>query len=205
MVGIQRIQSELLGANTYIVHDGAKGMIIDPAADPGKVLEYCRSHGVKPEYVIMTHAHIDHMLHLDEYKRIFDAKDAIHEDDADAMERPETNGAALFGMKSSFQKPSMTLKNGDKVKSGDVCLEVIHTPGHTPGGICLYTKGHVFTGDTLFKLSVGRADLGRGDSAALIRSVREKLFILPEDTRVHPGHGAESAIGYEKMNNPFIY
>jgi glyoxylase-like metal-dependent hydrolase (beta-lactamase superfamily II) len=205
MIKIHRIQSEILGANTYIVHDGAKGVIIDPSAEPEKALEYCRTNDVSPEYIIMTHAHIDHMLYLVEYKNVFSAKDAIHEEDATAMERPETNGATLFGMKNSFQKPAITLKEGDIVKSGGVGLEVIHTPGHTPGGICLYTKGHIFSGDTLFRLSVGRADLGRGDPDALIESVREKLFTLPEDTRVHPGHGAESTIGFEKRNNPFTY
>ncbi len=201
---IKKFQSRMLGANSYLVHNGRTGIVIDPCVRVEKVSDFCKKIDIRPALIIITHAHIDHMLHLEEFKMEFDIKDAVHELDREAMCSSDLNGAVLFGMKKAFEKSDITLQDGETVSEDGIKLKVIHTPGHTEGGICLYGDGFVFTGDTLFHLSIGRSDLGRGDSQKLIESIKEKLFSLPDDTVIYPGHGTDSTIGFEKRNNPFI-
>lgn len=202
---IKTFQSKLLGANLYLVHNSKIGIVIDPCVSVDIVSEYCNQHNIKPVLIILTHAHIDHMLYLEEFKNEFNIKDAVHTCDRSVMGDSHLNGATLFGMKKAFKQSDIVLNDGDIINEDGIELKVIHTPGHTEGGICLYGDGFLFTGDTLFHLSIGRSDLGRGDANQLLESIKNKLFVLPEDTIVYPGHGASSTIGFEKENNPFIY
>lgn len=115
------------------------------------------------------------------------------------------SSAAMFGLAIPSQSPPERLvRDGDRVEVGNISLQVLHTPGHTPGGICLLNEKHVFVGDTLFQGSIGRTDFPGGDYGTLMRSIRDKLLPLPDDTIVHPGHGASTTIGEEKTLNPFL-
>jgi glyoxylase-like metal-dependent hydrolase (beta-lactamase superfamily II) len=141
---------------------------------------------------------------MEELREKFDAKVLIHEADAESLSDPWYNGSMLFGLETVFKDADILLKDGDIITVGETKLEIIHTPGHTPGGICIKAGNCLFTGDTLFKLSIGRTDLGNGDENSLMDSLRNKLMKLEDDTVIYPGHGASSTIGYERHNNPYI-
>ena len=193
----------------YLVGDPKTGeaALIDPAFDTKKILGTAREKGFKVTRVINTHNHPDHTAGN---ATIIDATGAellMHRVDADRMGGMLSRGfARMLGGKGS-PTPDVRLKDGDTVTVGAIELDVIHTPGHTPGGICLYAPGHVFTGDTLFVGSVGRTDLPGGSAATLLASIRQKLYTLPGDTVVWPGHDygptPSSTIAREKATNPF--
>jgi len=193
----------------YLVGDPKTGeaALIDPAFDTKKILGTAREKGFKVTRVINTHNHPDHTAGN---ATIIDATGAellMHRVDADRMGGMLSRGfARMLGGKGS-PTPDVRLKDGDTVTVGAIELDVIHTPGHTPGGICLYAPGHVFTGDTLFVEAVGRTDLPGGSAATLLASIRQKLYTLPGDTVVWPGHDygptPSSTIAREKATNPF--
>jgi glyoxylase-like metal-dependent hydrolase (beta-lactamase superfamily II) len=159
-------------------------------------------------YIVNTHGHVDHTSGNSEMKKATGAKIVIHEDDAVMLTHTPAMILRMFGASAS-PPADLLVRDGDIISVGNVELKVIHTPGHSPGGICLYTPGYVFTGDTLFVEAVGRTDLPGGSWQALYNAVVEKLFCLPDDTKVMPGHNygrtPTSTIGYEKKNNPFFH
>ena len=155
---------------------------------------------------MLTHAHFDH---LGAATAVLDATGApllIHELDAPRITSAaaEGTGAAVFGYSYTAPVPDRTLTDGDIIESGEISLEVMHTPGHTKGGICLLGEGHLFSGDTLFAGSVGRTDFPGGDTGELQRSIGTRLATLPDETVVHPGHGPETTIGRERRTNPYF-
>jgi hydroxyacylglutathione hydrolase len=195
-----------LGVNCYLVGDETSrtGMVIDPGAEAKAILKRVKALGLDIKYIVLTHAHFDHIGALKEVKEATGAEIAIHADDAQSLQLG--NSIALdFGF--SFPPPpapDRLLKDEDSLDLGHRRFLVLHTPGHTPGGICLLGEGVVFTGDTLFNSSVGRTDLPGGNSDEIIDSIRTKLMVLPDNTTVYPGHGPESTIGQERRHNPFL-
>ena len=182
--------------------------IIDPGGDEDLIINTIKSMSLKPIIIINTHAHPDHTAGNQTLKQVFNIPIAMHESDAGSF----LNQADLFlgSMVGALPtpQPDILLKNGNNVVLGEISLKVIHTPGHTPGSICLYYPSHVFTGDTLFVKAVGRTDLPGGSWETLIKSIKTRLFTLPEETIVWPGHDygekPNSTIGEEKRFNPFI-
>ena len=192
-------------ANCFIVgcEKTREAAVIDPGDDTDKILMTLAGLKLKVKYIINTHGHFDH---VGGNKRMKDATGAdilIHSLDAQMLDYI-SQSASAWGMNAEDSPPpDRMLKDGDEVKFGNIILKVIHTPGHSPGGISLYSDGVVFVGDTLFAGSIGRTDFPGGDFETLLSSIRKKLFVLGDDVRVFSGHGPETTIGAEKKYNPF--
>lgn len=195
-----------LSNNCYIVadQDTKEGMIIDPAAEGGRILAEVRRLGLHILYIIDTHGHVDHVLANDEVRRATGAPLLIHADDAPILARPDPQFALWLGISPRFEPPDRLLKGGEDLAVGALTFKVLPTPGHTPGGISLQGEGVVFTGDALFNQGVGRTDLVGGNWHQLLASIQNVLFALPDDTVVYPGHGPSTTIGAEKTDNPFL-
>ncbi len=195
-----------LGVNCYVLGDETtrEAVVIDPGGNAREILSTLERHQLKTRAIVNTHAHFDHILALTEVRAATGAPVLIHADEAPIMASAQAS-AAVWGMYLSQPSPAeRLLQEGDKVTAGSISLAVLHTPGHTPGGICLLAEGQVFVGDTLFQGSIGRTDFPGGDYAALMKSIRDKLLPLPDSTMVYPGHGAATTIGEEKQLNPFV-
>ncbi len=181
-----------------------EAVVIDPGGDANMILHSLADSELKVKYIINTHGHFDHVSANGKMKDATGADILIHPLDAPMLEKLSSN-AALFGVSVENSPPcDQTLEEGDTVSFGDITLKVVHTPGHTPGGISLYTSGIVFVGDTLFAGSIGRTDFPGGDFDTLISSIKTKLFNMEDDVRVLSGHGPETSIGKEKRHNPFV-
>jgi len=194
----------------YLIGDeeSQEGLFIDPADDANMLLAEAKSHGLnKIKYIVNTHSHIDHIMGNAEMAKKTGAKIVIHEEDAAALVGSPPYMLEIFSATASPPADSV-VKEGDLIQVGNVKLKVIHTPGHSAGGICLYLDGMVFTGDTLFVGSVGRTDFPGSSWEVLEASIRQKLYVLPGETVVFPGHNYGSAptttIQYERRHNPFV-
>lgn len=194
------------GTNCYIIActETGESAIIDPGADEPWLAETLAANGLEPDAILLTHGHLDHISGIAAVQRLTEASVAIHGEDAPMLSDPRRNGSALFGMPVTAPAPDRLLQDGDEVRVGNLRLTVIHTPGHTPGGCCFYTEGHLFTGDTLFAGSIGRTDLAGGNYGTLIQSIKSKLLGLPAETVVYPGHGPSTTIDDEREHNPFL-
>ncbi|MDH3359642.1 MAG: MBL fold metallo-hydrolase [Desulfobulbaceae bacterium] len=207
---IRQITVGMMGVCCYLVAcpETKKGLIIDPGGEEDKILALCEEEGVTLEYIVATHGHPDHVCSNLKIKQATGAKIVMHEDDDAFFAEPKT--VEYFSMLGLAFSPPADLKvhHGDIITIGSVSIKVLHTPGHTPGGICLYDgEANLFAGDTLFVAGVGRTDFPGGDPKQLLSSIKEHLLTLPPDTVVWPGHGyggAKSTIGEEKASNPFL-
>lgn len=192
--------------NCYILAGkaGAKAIIIDPGDQKNKIRAALDKHKLKPGLIINTHGHYDH-IGCDED---FGVPVYIHSQDLELLRDSYLNLSGLFASPYSVKSEIKTLEDGGIIGLDDIELEVIHVPGHTPGGIALFMKkpkdNILFTGDALFYQGIGRADLPGGDERLLIWSIKERLLKLPDDTIIYPGHGPSSTISGEKKNNPFL-
>jgi len=191
--------------NCYIVGSESNkgGMIIDPADEAQVILKNVKESRLDIKSIVLTHGHLDHIGALKEVKEATDAEVAIHSDDASFLQ--DHSLGTLFGL--SYPTPPLPdrfLKDGDSLDVGDLHFSVLHTPGHSPGGICLLGYGVVFSGDTLFNYGIGRTDLPGGSYSQLMDSIHSRLMVLPDDTIVYPGHGPDSTIGAERRGNPFL-
>lgn len=201
---LKRLPTGMFSSNCYIVGDKGEGIVIDPGVCSSELFEAVDKVSLKIKYILITHAHIDHICSVDEIRKAMGATVAIHEADASLMGNSILNGSKMFTTAATFKDADLKLKDGDILEAGGLKFEIIHTPGHSPGGICIKVGNNIFTGDTLFKMSVGRTDLGNGEHGTLINSIKEKLMTLDDETVVYPGHGTSSTIGYERRNNPFL-
>jgi hydroxyacylglutathione hydrolase len=203
---IKKLEVGPIMANCFILgcESTKEAVVIDPGDDADRILMTLAKSELKVKYLINTHGHFDHVGANKRMKDVTGALLAIHPDD-EPMFKELSRSAMMFGL-SAENSPSadIFLKDGDEISFGTIRLKVIHTPGHTKGGISLYTKGHLFAGDTLFAGSIGRTDLGGGDYDTLISSIKEKLLVLEPETIVYTGHGPETTIGNEKRMNPFL-
>ncbi len=193
----------------YLVGDeeSGKGLIIDPADDAEMLINEAKKFSLKITYIVNTHSHVDHIMGNAEMKRRTEAKIIIHEAEEEWLLRTPPYMLDMFRAQPS-PPADITVKDGDSIKVGGVSLRVIHTPGHSPGAISLYGDGVVFTGDTLFVGSVGRTDFPFASWEQLEHSIRTKLYVLPGNTIVYPGHNygysLSSTIGDEMLNNQFV-
>ncbi len=192
--------------NSYICADDRQGhcILIDPGDEPHKIIKTVEEENLIPEMIINTHNHIDHVRHLSIVQKHFDIPFYFHAEDSPLLSSLEDQGL-LFGLDVS-PPPEVGgyLVDKQQISLGDLTLQVLHTPGHSPGSISILASGHVFVGDVLFKDSVGRTDLYGGDYTALMRSIQTQLMVLPDDTQVYAGHGPNTTIGREKTANPFL-
>jgi glyoxylase-like metal-dependent hydrolase (beta-lactamase superfamily II) len=195
-----------LMANCFIFGCKKTGeaVVIDPGGDADRILLSLADSQLKVKYIINTHGHFDHVCGNGKMKDATGADILIHPLDAPMLGMLSSN-AAIFGISVENSPPcDRTIEEGETIFFGNISLKVIHTPGHTPGGISLYTDGIVFVGDTLFAGSIGRTDFPGGDFGTLISSIKTKLFNMEDDMRVLSGHGPETSIGREKRFNPFV-
>lgn len=195
-----------LQVNSYLVGCSAtkEALLIDPGDDGGRLLALAAKLGLTVKTVINTHGHFDHVGANRPVIERSGAALLIHASDAPFLPRIREH-AARYGLDvQPSPAPTRLLHGGETIAVGELQVRVIHTPGHTPGGICLHVDGHLFSGDTLFADSVGRTDLPGGDHDTIVASIREKLFSLPDATIVHPGHGPDTTIGREKRINPYV-
>ena len=205
---ITNLPSGALQANTYLAVDEKtnEGFIVDPGGYNKVLTKEVRDNDVNIKYIILTHGHSDHICGVNEHKAEFpDAKIVAYKDEEAMLENPNLNQSPGFGVPYST-KADILVSDGDELKVGDVTLKFIHTPGHTEGGMCIYVKEAraLFSGDTLFRQSIGRTDFPGGSYKEIMDSIRKKLFLLPDDTNVFPGHMGMTSIGFEKENNPFV-
>ncbi|MCL1788485.1 MAG: MBL fold metallo-hydrolase [Defluviitaleaceae bacterium] len=209
-MNVKTFSKNSMGQNVYLVWDeGVKeGVLIDAGAneaDTNAIMEAIQGEDVTVKAILLTHGHYDHIIGLEGLKNLTGAKVYCHASEKNMLADPEINLSSRIKQKIAAA-PDETLNDGDTIAVGQSVLKALHTPGHTPGGVCFYDAegGNLFAGDTLFAGSVGRTDLPAGDPAKLIRNIAVKLLPLPEDTVVYPGHGGATTIGREKKANPFL-
>jgi glyoxylase-like metal-dependent hydrolase (beta-lactamase superfamily II) len=192
-------------ANCYILgcKDTRKAVVIDPGDDTDKILLSLADSNLKLKYIINTHGHFDHVGGNKKLKDATGATLMIHPLDASMLSQTAEHAYAWGMSAENSGPPDKTIEDGDTVSFGKITLKIIHTPGHSQGGISIYTQGHVFVGDTLFAGSIGRTDIPEGDYETLISSIKTKLFVLEDDVKVYPGHMGSTTIGQEKRFNPF--
>jgi len=199
---LRRFTVGMMETNCYLVADPVTkdACLIDPGADALGIDNFIRKSEFSLRFIINTHGHGDHIGANNHFK----VPIYIHRLDKDLLRDPDKNMSRIFFFTITSPEASKLLEDGDKIKLGRLQLEVIHTPGHTPGSISIRLDGVIFTGDTLFQGGVGRTDFSYGDEAMLFKSIKDKLLIFNDDTVIYPGHGESSTIGDEKRTNPFI-
>lgn len=193
-----------LQVNCFIIADEAskKAILIDPGDEPDRIMDIIKRNNLSVEHIVCTHGHFDHVGAVSELKQETGAKVLIHKEEFEIYNGAR-DMAAFWGYDlDPLPEPDKLLKDGEDIEIGSLRFKVLHTPGHSPGGICLYGEGIVITGDTLFAGSVGRTDFYGGDANKLKESFK-RLMSLPEATKVLPGHGPETTVGREKKENMF--
>lgn len=201
---IKRLIVGPLENNCFIIADDntKEALIVDPGDEPDRIIDFVHENNLNVKFIVCTHAHFDHVGAVSDIKQKTGAPIIIHHDEQEIY-RGTREQAALWGFElGEFPKPDMLVSEGDILEIGDLKFEIIHTPGHSPGSICLLGKDILFTGDTVFAGSVGRTDLHGGDTVQLKNSFR-RLMSLPEEIKILPGHGPETTIGREKTENIF--
>jgi hydroxyacylglutathione hydrolase len=206
---LKQMQVGHMAVFAYIVGDreSGEGLVIDPAADIERILSEAAAAGITIRYIVNTHGHVDHTSGNADMKGRTGADIIIHKSDADMLLSTPPMMLRMFGGKASPPADRIVV-DGDRITVGSVGLDIIHTPGHSPGGIALYTPGYVFTGDTLFVEGLGRTDLPGGSWNTMYESIMKRLLTLPDETVVLPGHNygrmSTSTIKNERENNPFL-
>ena len=191
--------------NCYVVSDDTgEGVVIDPGGMAKEILAYIREAKLSIKAVLDTHGHCDHIGANDAIRDATEAPLYIHKEDGAMISDIRLNLSAFMGFKVISRPAEHLLSEGDKISFGQSELEVLHTPGHTIGGVCFLGDGVAFTGDTLFAGSIGRSDFPGGSEVELIGNIKKKLLALPDETKVYSGHGPSSEIGWERQCNPYL-
>lgn len=204
---IVNIPTGMLQANTYLVCDETSrlGFIVDLGGYSKELKNIIKKNDIQIQYIVLTHGHGDHIGGVQEHLKDFpDAKVVCSRAEEKMLLDPELNEAHHFGPEKVSFKPDILVDDGDTLTVGNMTMKFIMTPGHTEGGMCILIDDVLFSGDTLFCRSIGRTDLAGGDFRTIMESIKKKLFLLPDETQVLPGHMGPTTIGFEKENNPFV-
>ncbi len=208
MLKIYGIRVSVFSTNCYLVKNGStgEGFLIDPGDYAEKIIEVIKEKEVKLTAIYLTHGHLDHFMAAERIKEEYNVPVYCHEAELAVLADPVQNLTNRFMRSGCVFTDAIGLKDGAEFIAAGLPVRLIHTPGHTPGGCCYYlwTEGYLFSGDTLFFRSIGNTEFPGGSMGTLARSIREKLYTLPEETRVYAGHGESTDIGSEKRENPFV-
>jgi glyoxylase-like metal-dependent hydrolase (beta-lactamase superfamily II) len=208
-----KIDTIIVGAyqnNCYVVRkDERQGecILIDTGLETGPVVEFLRENELRPTALLLTHGHPDHIAGIKDIKEAFEAvKVFVHQQDVKMLQYWGTGRRIFAEVEIRADSADVSIEDGMRIEDAGLVLEVIHTPGHTPGGVCYYSAGAgvLFSGDTLFLGSVGRTDFEYSNTEDLLNAVNKKLMVLPETTKVYPGHGPATTIRNEKRHNPYL-
>lgn len=193
-------------ANCYIIgcEKSREAIIVDPGENSDYILERINELEVKPKYIVLTHGHGDHIGAVPEIKKVLKIPVMIHKDDEELIIDAEKNYSKHMKIGAVEIKPDKLLHDQDKIKFGDLIADIIHTPGHTPGGISIKIGDNILTGDTLFSNSIGRTDFFGGSFDNIIKSIKDKILIYNDEVKIFPGHGEETTVGKERLTNPFL-
>lgn len=198
-MNIEKVISFDFDQNCYIIYNNNNGILIDPGIDTFKILKRLDELKVNISHILLTHCHYDHIFSVNELrcgKKVITTKEC-----SDNITSSVINLSQAFGNEFTCKPADIILADNEELKIGDIKIKAITTPGHTDGGVCYLIGDKLFSGDTLFKRSIGRCDFPKGDEEVLISSIKDKLFNLPDNTEVYPGHGDITTIGYEKKFN----
>jgi glyoxylase-like metal-dependent hydrolase (beta-lactamase superfamily II) len=203
---LETLVTGVLDVNTYIIgcKETNEGAVIDPGGREAEILEILEEENLELKYIINTHGHLDHSVGNSYLKEKTNAPIVIHAEDAIMLIIPQDPLLSLMLHEYTMIPADIELQDGEVIKVGNIELQVIHTPGHTPGGMCLITKDIIFTGDTLFAGGIGRTDLVGGSYKTLVQSIKDKLMVLDGRLKVLPGHGVATTIKRERESNPFL-
>lgn len=197
-----------VGTNCYLIYreGGAQALIIDPADDADYILNQCRELGVSPMAILLTHGHFDHVLAVEDLCRTFKIPVYAGKKEGPLLENPSLNLSGGYGEPLNIHT-DVPVSDGDDLKLIGIHIKVLETPGHTAGSVCYWIEEEevLISGDTLFEESLGRTDFPTGNTAEIVKSIKGRLFSLPEDTVVYPGHGNPTTIGHEKQYNPVAH
>ncbi len=204
-MNFKRIQRGMFDSLCYLIYEGKEAVLIDAGVNCEKVLSVAQEFGVDIKSIILTHGHIDHIAEADRIIEKTGAKLFIHADDAQCLVDPRANASAYTGKPFSITSKYSTLSDKSVITIGERKLNIIHTPGHTPGSVCILCDDILFSGDTLFAMGYGRVDLPYGSFEDIYSSLVDTLFKLEPDIKVFPGHGASTTLGEEARSNPILY
>lgn len=201
-----RLEVGVFGVNAYILGDeeSKEAVVIDPGGSSDEISSLLRKEKLTLQAILLTHAHGDHIGGIAGLVKDWETPVFVHKKDLYILQDADLNYSSKLPMNAVNFNDAKVLKHGDLLKYGKLEIKVIHTPGHSPGGVTFQVEDHLFTGDTLFKGSIGRTDLEGGSQKQLINSIKEKLLLLKNDHKVYPGHGPETSLDEEQKNNPFL-
>lgn len=203
---IEKIAVGPLQANCFLITEpqSKEALLIDPGDEPDRILAHVERLGAKLKAIVLTHSHGDHIGAVEAIKNRTGVPVMIHQAEADWITDPGKNLSALLGIPVAAPPADRLLNEGDTISIGSENLKVLHTPGHSPGGLSLYRNGILLSGDLIFRESVGRTDLPGGDPNLLIEVLKTKILTLPDETLIYPGHGEATTVGSERKRNPFL-
>ncbi len=206
MLKIESIIVGPLQSNCFILMcpETREAVIIDPGDEADKIINTIQTLNAEPVSIINTHGHGDHIGANGKIKERYDIPLAIHEGDAPMLTDPNANFSAFLGVPIISPKADRLLNDGDELDWANRKIKVLHTPGHSPGGISLFVENHLFSGDALFKMTIGRTDIPGASHEVLLKGIREKILTLDDETLIYPGHGPMTTVGEERRNNPFL-
>lgn len=196
----------MIGTNCYIAvnEETNAGVVVDPGGDSDKILNVIKKHDIKIEAIFITHGHSDHIMGLDEVRKATGAKVYISKADEPMLKDADRNLSMFIGQNKTFAGADENFTDGQELVVAGIKFEILATPGHTPGGVCILADNVVFCGDTVFAESIGRTDLPGGSYEDIIKSIKDKILPLADNVQLLPGHGPATTVGWERRRNPFL-